>query len=333
MLLRPSQRWPSASHLAMRLRAWLERPALDGTDADLGLAIKLASEVRYTLLGPARHEVPISELESRLLTHRIGVRQARLWPDKGGPQALLIPKDGDGFDISVDPTPPGGWGNIDPDLRRTLGRHRSRFLIAHELAHSFFFDRTPRERPQRRQPSDPLEERFCDEFARWFLLPIGMVRRQPATAESVFHLHRTFDVSVQLAARALTEVYKDQSWITIAIRRPTSGVDLWRLQWSSALSPLRTDEALERQLTGSSNPTCQCERADTTSAYDDRRRQLVLAGRRRPDYCSRASHKVSATSSNADRTAENVVTGRLPLRASITAAKSSCAPSSPRLRS
>ena len=51
--------------------------------------------------------------------------------------ALMVPRRDGVFVILVDPIPKSG-AMIAPDV----GRHRNRFRIAHEIGHSFFYDRS-----------------------------------------------------------------------------------------------------------------------------------------------------------------------------------------------
>jgi hypothetical protein len=53
-----------------------------------------------------------------------------------------------------------------------------------------------------------MEEEWCDEFARWLLVPTAAAGAEPTTAASVFRLQRRFDVSLEVAARALAGVHE-----------------------------------------------------------------------------------------------------------------------------
>jgi hypothetical protein len=260
----------------MALSLWRRTrgPELRGTPNDLRLAIELADEIRRVL---SREDAggPLLDLEAKLPAHGIRVRRSRLLPEKGGPQALLIPRDTDGFDIAVDPTPMT-WVEMDPGLRAALLRHRQRFLVAHELAHSLFFDDCAEGRPCRSRPSTAREEEFCDEFARWLLLPHRVVRSEPTEAASVFRLQRTFDVSVQLAARALHEAHERRPWIAIAVHRGVGKCADWKLQWMTGSAPLdaidrMTDRVLRDGKTKGGG-------AEGSWIYDDLRHQLVMVG-------------------------------------------------------
>jgi Zn-dependent peptidase ImmA (M78 family) len=72
-------------------------------------------------------------------------------------------------------------------------------------------------------------ERFCDRFAAELLLPTGAVERGDPTAARVVELHRTYDVSVEVAARSVAEHFT------------STAVRVWRwsrdgmptIQWAS----------------------------------------------------------------------------------------------------
>lgn len=92
--------------------------------------------------------------------------------------------------------------NIPPQLK---------FQFAHEVAHSFYFDRTG-ERPTRQQINDEREERFCDEFARCFLFPMEVIGIQECNnsperkLEHLFLLSDEFGVSREMAGRQFSAV-------------------------------------------------------------------------------------------------------------------------------
>jgi hypothetical protein len=178
------------------------RPAFQ-TVPPLHHAAELALEIRTGLLGRGRAAMPLRTFEQVCAAGGFQVREARLLPEAGGKQALLIPRPNDSFDICVDPTPKRGWRGLTPVVQRSLHRHRSRFLIGHEIAHSFFFIRDGKA-PRRRHSAGRAEEDFCDEFARWLLVPWTAAKNAPTEAGTVLALQRRFDVSLELAARAFS---------------------------------------------------------------------------------------------------------------------------------
>jgi hypothetical protein len=194
----------------------------------------VAREVRRRLVADDKH------LDIRWCAHlaRATVRETTLDGAAGGCQGLLSPMGGDRFRISVDPVPRGGWRAIAEPRQSELARHRTRFLVAHELAHTLFYRRDG-EMPRRAAPGGTVaEEEFCDAFARHLLIP-----RPPGglTADVVVDRHERYDVSLELAARGSSST--------------EAAVVLWRwdaavggrraalhLQWASeGTAPRRSD--------------------------------------------------------------------------------------------
>lgn len=184
-------------------------------------------EVRRATLGATGAHGPLLDLAPACELARAAVRECRLSARDGGLEALLIPHRGDAFAITVDPTPRGGWRRCPPPLREALRRHRLRFRIGHELGHTFFYWREGGE-PERHLRDSPAQERFCDAFARALLVPAEALAERPVTADSIVTLQREFDVSLEVAARAMADAH------------PGTAVALWhwsgtrpQLQWAS----------------------------------------------------------------------------------------------------
>jgi IrrE N-terminal-like domain len=159
---------------------------------------------------------------------RLRISQATLSAAAGQQEALLIPLDDDRFGISVDPTPRGGWAGVRRELRPELRRHRYRFRVAHEIAHTLFYDRGG-VRPRRLLPGSAEEEQFCDEFARALLVPPRALRRTRPSASSIVALHRRYAVSLEVAARAMASARAGLR-ITLWYQRH----DVWDIQWTNA---------------------------------------------------------------------------------------------------
>lgn len=168
------------------------------------IALRLAEEVRR-LVAHDREECPCDLDRICVLggfRSRIVVLDTRL----GGHEALLVPKVDGGFEILVDPTPSVGQAVREEGARQRLSRRRLRFRIAHEVGHSFFYDR--QSRPARRLLThSDAEEVFCDAFANALLVPPHAVRRRAPTGEAVFDLAHKFDVSVETAGRAVAKAH------------------------------------------------------------------------------------------------------------------------------
>lgn len=175
------------------------------------------------------------------------IREASLSSATGGTEAMLIPLDGDGFAIRVDPEPRGGWPDLAPDLRAEVSRHRLRFRAAHELCHSFFYVRSSGATPRRHLHDSAAQERFCDEFARCLLVPPAFARSLPAEPRSVFELQSRFDVSLQVAARSLAAAHGPRMALAVWYWRPDRrGRVVPRLQWSHRAARVWSSDCADR---------------------------------------------------------------------------------------
>jgi IrrE N-terminal-like domain len=191
----------------------------------------MAMRVRRAILGHCRIEQPMRDLSAVCDAARVSVREAPLSGERGGQEALLTPLGDDRFAVVVDATPVGGWPSIDGRMREELIRHRTRFRVAHELAHTLFYWRHG-DRPQRHLLDSASQERFCDDFSRALLVPPSLVERLPANTRTIMEIQEAFDVSLEVAVRS------------VAAAHPKAFIGLWfadsekdeqvRLQWSSA---------------------------------------------------------------------------------------------------
>lgn len=194
----------------------------------LSVAEELANAVRRVLsTKPADRQQMTPLLEAS----RCDLQLGRLGAHRGGIEAALAPRSGDRFALLVDTEPPGGWTSVFPALREELERHRLRFRVAHEVGHSFFYDRSG-PRPRRFAPNSAAQERWCDRFASALLLPPSVVGRVSPTCEALLDLHRRFDVSLQAAARALARIQRER-FVAVLVarggRRP-----FVRVQWQKS---------------------------------------------------------------------------------------------------
>lgn len=128
----------------------------------------------------------------------------------GGVEAELRPHPSqDRFYVRVDPTPPDGWGETPAAVKPALARQRFRFRVCHELGHALKFDRRPGRGPTRSVPWNRSEETWCDEFARALLVPPRAAAKLEPTAQGAFDLQARFDVSLEVALRALIAAHPD----------------------------------------------------------------------------------------------------------------------------
>lgn len=137
------------------------------------------------------------------------VRVAELGGREGGQEAVLVPLDEGRFGVVVDPTPRGGWDRIPPGVRLNLRRHRLRFRVGHELAHTFFYSRRSAGPPRRQLFDSDEQEDFCDRFSRTILVPRREIACMEPTAEGLVKLQRACDVSLEVAARAVAAARSD----------------------------------------------------------------------------------------------------------------------------
>lgn len=207
---------------------------------------------------------PTSRLDLRRVCERLDIEISVLpmgVPD-GGPQGFLIPTLEGRFRIEVDPEPANGWQSVAPKLRRTLSRHRRRFLIAHELAHTLFYAEDPAGTKRLVHDSD-RQEVFCDNLARALLVPPEVARATPFTPDGVAELQRRFDVSMELALRGAVAAHDGIAWLLLVRHNEL------RVQWTSE----------QRRLTAQALPDLRRLAAEATR---EQRAQAELSGVERP---------------------------------------------------
>lgn len=112
----------------------------------------LAAIVRRAWGVPPRAKLALDPLCERL---GVELKVAPLEVPAGGAQGFLNPRPG-GFLLEVDPEPRRGWSSVPPSIRAQLARQRTRFLAAHELAHTLFYERGPV--PRRKLAGSAREE-------------------------------------------------------------------------------------------------------------------------------------------------------------------------------
>ncbi len=208
-------------------RAWPHRCL---TQVALRDARRLALDVRGAVQGHDPH-APLVDLRDICRVGGFRVIERELSGDVGGIEAALLPRARNHFHIWVDPTPYGGWDKIQPGMRPAVHRHRVRFRVAHEIAHSFFFRRDGG-LPRRVLLDSPEQEDFADVFASALLIPPDVARATQPTAESILALHDQYDVSLQVAVRAVVEAQQGVS--AVLVYWPggaAASIDKVELQW------------------------------------------------------------------------------------------------------
>jgi hypothetical protein len=210
MFVSPSSGWPDvAFHSVPRLAA----------------AETLAAMAREAAGTPVNCP---QDLNALLTIGRFDLRLRSLGACGGGIEAALAPRDNDRFEVVVDTEPRNGWASVAAGLREQLARHRLRFRVAHEIGHSFFYDRA-HQRPRRLVFDSPELERWCDRFASALLLPPPVVAAMQVTPQALLDLQRDFDVSLQVAARACARIHRER-FIALLIARGPRPPHI-RVQW------------------------------------------------------------------------------------------------------
>jgi hypothetical protein len=200
-------------------------------------AASLHADLFRRALGAGIGLEPLRDLDAVCGQLGIEVRRRTLRGAAAGVQATLAPLDDDRFSVAVDPEPAGGWERVADGVRDDLARHRHRFLLAHELGHTLFYERSGAGRPRRRFSVTAAEEEFCDRFARALLLPDGAVAGHCPTPGDVLRVQRRYDVSLELCVRAFAEVHGERFFGLLVVKE--TGTPRLRPQWmtSGRLSP------------------------------------------------------------------------------------------------
>ena len=181
--------------------------------------------------------------------------------------ALLIPRIDGTFDIVVDPQPRVQSTRSTPFPQAAIPTqaHRFRFRVAHEIGHSFFYNRTARP-PSRLLPFSPAEEKFCDEFASALLVPPHDVRAYPADTTSVFDIHQEFQVSVQAAAHSLAHAYPEVSIIGLLhYRHVRTNREGDRVIWSHGPAFIPKEARLSSHAVDEARTGCRVATVETLS--------------------------------------------------------------------
>lgn len=122
---------------------------------------------------------------------------------------MLLALPGGGFLIAVNPEVPA------PIPDEATRRRRLRFRLAHEIGHSFFYDRSHRPAQRALAPSR-REEDFCQQFASALLVPPEPAATCPWDVGSLMAIRERFDISMHAAAWALVN---SQPRLSIALLR------------------------------------------------------------------------------------------------------------------
>lgn len=131
------------------------------------------------------------------------------------PEAVLAPMEG-GFTIYLQNN------FVVPNMRKG----RERFSLAHELAHTFFYNRNLRiPKPMKDSPRGERLEHLCQVAASEILLPSPLLKKElerrgkVESVESLFDLAQYFDVSLEALMRRLHEsrLFEEEKFAAILV--------------------------------------------------------------------------------------------------------------------
>lgn len=178
--------------------------------------------------------------------------------------AMLVPA-ADGFRAVIDPQL---WRSAQHDA---TARHRLRFVLAHELGHTYFYE--PGAPPRRTRPADRREEGFCNRFATSLLVPPEVAARVDVDLAALDTLAASYDVSWQVAARAVADAQPGLS-ILMLRRAPhphRGGEEAMRTVWGVSRRFIAHGESFK-------SPLASLRPGETDVSSE----VLCLSGRRRP---------------------------------------------------
>lgn len=193
----------------------------------------ISLEVRRFVFGESKSSNVPCNIENVCREGGFQIKRMNLIDSSQNSQALLVPKIDGTFDILVDPSVKQMGGTAKGVNLNNIELHRFRFRIAHEIGHSFFYNRHDRP-PQRLIPVTDEEERFCDYFASTLLLPKSIVERMPITAESILWLRIHYKISAEVAGRALANANPEIAVLGLLWERNLSQSDSsegMRIKW------------------------------------------------------------------------------------------------------
>jgi hypothetical protein len=152
-------------------------------------------------------------------------------------QAMLIPAD-PGFTILLNPLSRG----------RPSPRCWTRFVLAHELGHTFFY--RPGRRPTRVHRPGVAEESFCHRFAVSLLVPAVVAERTPLTPGGLLGLGDRYEVPLFVAAMAMLHRRSHTSilWLRHRPHPRTGDCETMRVQWSAGARFFARGESLKSRL-------------------------------------------------------------------------------------
>ena len=213
--------------------AW---PTAEAHAPSLAGLVELARRARRVL---AREDEAVA-IRTACEAARVRVASRALTVGRNRHTAMLVPTEA-GFTALVDCEL---W---DRAASAEAARKHLRFVLAHELAHTFFY--RPGTPPSRTSAPDDAEERFCNGFATFLLVPSDAASRAPLDPGGLHALAGRFDVSRRVAAWAIIRARPGIS--ILEFRRgehPQGGREAMRLQWGASPHFLARGESLKSPL-------------------------------------------------------------------------------------
>jgi len=155
--------------------------------------------------------------------------------------AMLVPTS-DGFHALVDSLL---WDRAEAGEN---GRRRLRFVLGHELGHTFFY--RPGPPPTRASTPDRLEEQFCHRFATSLLVPRAAALAAQVNPHGLHAVAGRYDVSLRVAAWAVARARPSLSvlWLRRAAHPHRGGEEKMRIEWGASLRFLAPGESLKSDL-------------------------------------------------------------------------------------
>jgi hypothetical protein len=211
-------------------------PTTEPRDRSPGALVELARRVRGLL---ARDDEAVAIREA-CQAARITVRRHALEVARDRHTAMLVPTD-EGFTALVDSKL---W---DRASSGEAARRHLRFVLAHELGHTFFYrSGSP---PSRTVAPSGAEERFCDAFATFLLVPSAVAARTSLDPAGLHGLAERFDVSRRVAAWAMARSRPGTSILEFRrAQHPGGGREAMRLRWGASQHFLAPGESLKSNL-------------------------------------------------------------------------------------
>lgn len=136
---------------------------------DTGYAADIANRWRALATG-SDGAVSTSALAAAL---GVEVHHERLEAAGGGIEAVLRPRAGGGWSATIDPDPTPAERLVHSADDPQAAHQRSRWRLAHELAHTCFYGTTAKPHHRRLRCNDQREERWCDLLAGALLNPFA----------------------------------------------------------------------------------------------------------------------------------------------------------------